>query len=276
MPLSPLHAFIHAHKKTRRHSMAWILGLACLAANHAGAQTTANITVSAAASLTNAFKDLASSFEANHPGVKVQLQFAASDVLLAQIAKGAPVDVFASADQETMDKAQEQHLLVTGTRRNFVSNSLVLIAPTQPTVVVKNPQDLQQAAVQHFAMGKPESVPAGRYTLSALQASGLWAAVQPKAIYAQNVRQALDYVARNEVEAGFVYSSDAVAMRDKVQVIATVPTPQAILYPIAVVKNSTGNATADTARTTLAQQWVDYVLSPGAWPILQRYGFSRP
>ncbi|MBT0571652.1 molybdate ABC transporter substrate-binding protein [Curvibacter sp. CHRR-16] len=254
-------------------SLPWLLSTHVWAQNNTASRS---ITVSAAASLTNAFKDLAVDFEASHPGVKVQLQFAASDVLLAQIAKGAPVDAFASADQDTMDKAQEQQLLMAGTRRTFARNTLVLITPINPSVVVKTPQDLQRNAVQRFAMGKPETVPAGRYTQNALQASGLWPAVQAKAIYAQNVRQALDYVARGEVEAGFVYGSDAVALRDKVQAVATVPTPQAILYPVALVKNSTTTPAADQARAALAQQWLDYVTSPSAWPVLQRYGFSRP
>ena len=89
----------------------------------------ADLTVSAAASLTNAFKEIGTAFEAANPQTKVQFNFAASGALLPQIAKGAPVDVFASADQDAMDRADAQKLLAAGSRRNFVSNTLVLIAP---------------------------------------------------------------------------------------------------------------------------------------------------
>ncbi|KAI1692145.1 bacterial extracellular solute-binding protein [Ditylenchus destructor] len=137
-----------------------VLTLALMAAGFAHA---ADVTVSAAASLTNAFKELAPAFESAHPGTKLQFNFAASDALLAQIAKGAPVDVFASADQETMDKAQQQKLLVDGTRRNFVSNALVVITPAEGGQSLKALADLQQPAVKRVAIGKPEGVPAGRY-----------------------------------------------------------------------------------------------------------------
>lgn len=145
------------------------LALALMATGLAQA---AEITVSAAASLTNAFRELAPAFEAAHPGTKLQFNFAASDALLAQIAKGAPVDVFASADQETMDKAQQQKLLVEGTRRNFVSNALVVITPAEGGVALKTLSDLQQSAVKRVAVGRPEGVPAGRYAKAALEQAG--------------------------------------------------------------------------------------------------------
>ena len=89
----------------------------------------ADLTVSAAASLTNAFKELAPLFEAANPGTRLQFNFAASGALLQQIAKGAPVDVFASADQETMDQAQARGLVQAAQRRNFASNALVVVVP---------------------------------------------------------------------------------------------------------------------------------------------------
>ncbi|MFZ3218951.1 MAG: molybdate ABC transporter substrate-binding protein, partial [Rhodoferax sp.] len=150
--------------------------------------------VSAAASLTNAFKALGPVFEAQHPGTQVLFNFAASDALVQQIAKGAPVDVFASADQEAMDMAQAQQLLAPGTRKNFVGNSLVLIVPADSTLAIATVADLTQPAVKRVAVGNPASVPVGRYTRHALEQAKLWPAVEPKAIYAQSVRQGLDYV----------------------------------------------------------------------------------
>ena len=228
----------------------------------------ADVTVSAAASLSNAFKEMGPAFEAANPGTKLLFNFAASDALLAQISKGAPVDVFASADQETMDKAQAQSLLVAGTRRNFANNALVLITPADGAVHLTSLADLQKPEVKRIALGKPEGVPAGRYAKGALEAAKLWAAVEPKAVFATNVRQALDYVARGEVEAGFVYATDAAVQKDKVKVAFSVPTEVAISYPLAVVA---GGPNAEAAR-----KFVDYVLSPAGQTVLAKYGFLKP
>ncbi|HLO94849.1 MAG TPA: molybdate ABC transporter substrate-binding protein [Burkholderiaceae bacterium] len=228
----------------------------------------AELTVSAAASLGTAFKEIVPAFEAQHPGTRVLLNIGASDALLAQISKGAPVDVFASADQEAMDRAEAQKALVPGTRRNFAGNRLVLVVPVSATVVVSGLQDLPSAAVQRVALGKPEGVPAGRYAKSALEAASLWSAVAPKAVYATHVRQALDYVARAEVDAGFVYATDAADRQDKVRVVAVVPTPMPIRYPVAAVAGgSNGQA---------ARRFIDYLLSPAGQAVLAKHGFQKP
>jgi len=228
----------------------------------------ADLTVSAAASLTNAFKELGTAFEAQNPGTKVLLNFAASDTLLAQIAKGAPADVFASADQETMDKADAQKLVTTGSRRNFAGNALVLVTPSDSTLSLKSLADLQQPAVKRIALGTPSGVPAGRYAKSALEAANLWTAVEPKAVFAQNVRQCLDYVARGEAEAGFVYATDAATQKDKVKVALTIPTETPISYPIAALTGS--------PNPTDARKFVEFVASPPAQAVLARYGFQKP
>lgn len=254
--------------RTRRGALMSIVGaILGLSSALAGAQS-GEITVSAAASLTNAFKALGPAFEARHPGTKVQLNFAASDALLAQIAKGAPVDVFASADQETMDRAQQQQLLAPGSRRDFVSNSLVMITPMEGGLPLRSLADLQQVGVKRIAVGKPEGVPAGRYAKAALEAARLWTAVEPKAVYAQNVRQALDYVARGEAEAGFVYGTDARVQKDKVRIVLTVPTATPIRYPVAVVQQGP-NAVG-------AKAFVDFVLSAEGQAVLATYGFAQP
>ena len=246
----------------RRSLAAALLSLISIAA-HAG-----DLTVSAAASLTNAFRDLGPAFEAQNPGTTVLFNFAASDALLAQIAKGAPADVFAAADQESMDRADTQKLLVPASRRNFVSNTLVLVTPSDSTLNLKTLADLQKADVKRIALGNPSGVPAGRYTKGALEAAHLWSALEPKAVFAENVRQSLDYVARGEVEAGFVYITDAAVQKDKVKLAFTVPTNTPIRYPIAAVA---GSPNAD-----LARKFVDFVLSPAGQAVLERYGFQKP
>ncbi|MEO8525462.1 MAG: molybdate ABC transporter substrate-binding protein [Caldimonas sp.] len=239
-----------------------LLALACLTA-HA-----ADLTVSAAASLSNAFRELGPVFETLNAGTKVVLNFAASDALLAQIAKGAPADIFAAADQESMDRANAQKLLVPGSRRNFVSNSLVLITPIDSTLELASLADLQKPAVKRIALGTPSGVPAGRYAKSALDAAKLWPAVEPKAVYAQNVRQSLDYVARGEVEAGFVYATDAAIQKDKVKVAFAVPTETPISYPVAAIA---GSPNPDAAR-----RFVDFLAAPSAQTVLAKFGFGKP
>ena len=128
--------------------------------------------------------------------------------------------------------------------------------------------DLLQAHYKRIAIGLPASVPVGRYTKSALEKSGLWSAIEPKMIGAQTVRQALDYVARSEVDAGFVYATDAAIMPDKVKVAFAVPTDLPILYPIAPVAASANHA--------IAKKFVTFVISRPAQAVLATYGFGKP
>lgn len=242
--------------------------LALSVAIAAGVAHAGEVTVSAAASLTNAFKDIAQSYEAQHPGSKVLLNFGASGALLQQMAKGAPVDVFASADQETMDAAGKQGLIVAAERHDFVRNALVVVVPGDSGQAPGRLEDLLQPAVQKVAIGNPDSVPVGRYARRALEAASLWEGVSAKAVNTQNVRQSLDYVARGEVDAGFVYATDAAVMKDKVRVAFEVPLDVAITYPIA--------RTAASANAEDAQRFVAFVMSPDGQAILGRYGFQKP
>jgi molybdate transport system substrate-binding protein len=228
----------------------------------------ADLTVSAAASLTQAFKDIAPLFETTNPGSKVLFNFAASGPLLQQIARGAPVDVFASADQDTMDQAQAQGFVKAGQRRNVVSNALVLVVPTAAANPPANLKALALPTVKRVAIGLPASVPVGRYTQAALEAEGLWSAIAPKMIGAQSVRQALDYVGRGEVDAGFVYATDAALMPDKVKVAFTVNTVKPVLYPAAPITASPNLA--------LAQKFVEFLTAAPAQAVFAKYGFGKP
>ncbi len=223
------------------------------------------MTVSAAASLKNAFGEMKTVFEAANSGTAVQTNFAASNPLLKQIVEGAPVDVFASADEATMDKAAAAKVVDTTTRKTFAKNDLVLIVPRGgKKMAVLN--DLGEAA--RIAIGNPDSVPAGRYAREALTNAKLWEALQDKYILGTNVRQVLDYVARGEVDAGIVYGTDARQFAGKVDValVCTGHTP--VTYPIAVATPGK-NARA-------GQKFVDFVLSGEGQDILARYGFARP
>ena len=239
-------------------SMSWAPG-------QAGADT--ELLVSAAASLSESFKEIGRSFAAKNPGVKVRFNFAGSGPLLQQIAQGAPVDLFASADQETMDKAEKGGFLLLGSRVNFTRNSLVLITPVHLSMV-RGLGDLKSGRVQKIAIGNPDSVPAGKYTKAALEKEGLWEPLAPKFVKGISVKQALEYVMRGEVEAGFVFATDGVAAKGKVRIAAEVLTAAPIVYPVAVV--------ASSANKAKAQAFIGYLRSAEAQAILLRHGFRSP
>lgn len=227
------------------------------------------LVVSAASSLTNAFRSVATAFEKTHPNTKVVLNLGASDVLLQQIVAGAPADVFASADEKAMDKAVDAKTIAPGTRHDFATNSLVLVVPADSTLPVGSLRDtLALPQVKHVALGNPASVPAGRYAKAALEHEGAWELVSEKAVLAANVRESLDYVARGEAEAGFVFGTDAAMMPKAVKVAAIVPTQSPVTYPIAVVQGS--------AHAAEANAFAQFVLSPDGQKLLAQYGFRPP
>lgn len=225
----------------------------------------ADMTISGAASLTNAFTELARKFEKANPGLAVHTNFAASNPLLRQLVEGAPVDVFATADQETMDKAAEAKVIDPTTRKTFAMNDLVLIVPkgsAKPAMVT----DLKQMA--RIAIGNPASVPAGRYTKAALTEAKLWDDLSGKFILANSVRQALDYVARGEVEAGFVYATDARQFANEVDVALVVDGHDPVSYPVAIAVNG--------ANPEAGKKFIELLLSPEGQKVLAEFGFSKP
>lgn len=226
------------------------------------------VVVSAAASLTNAFQAVGQAFEKTRPGVKVTFNFAASGPLLAQIQQGAPVDVFASADQETMDRAAKANLLAADSRADFARNTLVLIVPASASAVPQKLVDLAGASYKRISTGTPSSVPVGRYTMASVKDAGLTSALEPKWIYGESVRQVLNYVARAEVDAGFVYRTDALIEKDKTRIALTVPTATPVSYPIAQVATSKNAA--------LAKDFMAFVRSDAGQQILGGFGFSKP
>lgn len=249
------------HRLHRLFSLVFALALPLAA----GAQ---QITVSAAASLTEAFKELGPKFEALTPGVTVRFNFAASGVLLQQVVQGAPVDVLASADQATMNRGAEQKLIDLETRRNFATNTLVMIEPAKDGVGLKTLQDLTSAQVKKIAVGKLATVPVGRYTQQALDAANLWSPLEAKFVQADSVRQVLDYVGRGEAEAGFVYRTDAATMAGKVRVVLAPEGHTPVSYPVAVV--------ADSRQKAVAKAFVAFLVSETGVQTLAKYGFGKP
>lgn len=225
------------------------------------------ILVSAASSLTNALTAVKVSFEAAHPGLTVVTNCAASGALLKQMESGAPVDVFASADQQTMDQAVAKGLIAPGTRRDFVRNSVVLVVPGDSKLNLKSVQDLTRLGVARISLGSPDIVPAGRYAKEFLETSSLWSGLGQKYIFGNNVRQVLDYVTRGEVDAAFVFATDALRAGDKVRVVQTAGGKTSALYPVAVSSSS---------KKPGSKAFVAYLFSAEGQRILGAFGFKRP
>jgi molybdate transport system substrate-binding protein len=247
-----------------------ILGFAacCLIAGPSSAAESHDMVVSAAVSLRNAFTDIGKAYEERHKDMKITFNFGASGDLVAQIKGGAPVDVFASAAQKDMDALDQDGLIIKDSRSNFVSNAVVLIRPISAKGIVDSFEALKKPDVKKIAMGNPRSVPAGRYADEVFHSLKLSDAIKNRIIFAENVRQVLDYVARNEVDAGVVYATDAKTRPQEVTVIAAAPkgSHKPILYPIGVVK--------DTRNEKAARSFISFVRSKEGMKILEGYGFK--
>jgi len=226
------------------------------------------VTLSVAISMKDAVEELGRGFMSRRPGVKLTYNLGSSGELQKQIEAGAPVDLFVSAAQRQMDELDQKSLIVRASRRVFARNVLTVIKPSDSRLDLAKPPDLLDARVARIVIGNPRTVPVGQYAEESLRALGLWDRLQPKLVFAENVRQALDYVARGEVDAGFVYRTDAMIERDKTRIAFTVPTTTPVTYPIAQVAASRNPA--------LAKDFIAFVRGPSGQDILQRFGFSKP
>jgi molybdate transport system substrate-binding protein len=226
-----------------------------------------DITVSAAISLKNAFEEIGRLYESKY-GIKCIFNFGASGDLVKQIAGGAPVDVFASAAQKDMDDIDKQGIIVAGTRADFAANSVVLIVPVGTKTSLKSFEGLSAAEIKKIAVGNPKTVPAGRYAGEIFSYYRMLTSLKDKLIYAENVRQVLDYVVRGEVDAGVVYATDAAARSKEIKLVAAAPegSHKPVVYPIALIKGTKSEADAKAI--------ISLVLSPEGKKILQKYGFK--
>ncbi len=225
------------------------------------------ITVFAAASLTDALQELTTEFDKTS-GITVRLAFAASSALARQIENGAPADVFFSADLEWMDYLQAHKLIDLGSRRNLLGNRLVLIAPSSSTLklTIKPNFDLAGALGNgRLATGDPDSVPVGRYARASLTSLGVWNAVEPRLVRAENVRAALAFVDRGEAPLGIVYQTDAL-IDHGVRIVDVFPadTHPPITYPIALTVGARSGA----------REFADFLRSPKAATVFVKYGFT--
>ena len=227
-----------------------------------------NVTISAAASLKDALSEIAAGYE-KLSGDKLVFNFGGSNVLARQIEEGAPVDLFFSADESQMDDVAQKGLLAEGTRKDVLSNALVIVLPAVSTLAVKNARDLAGGSVKKIALADPKAVPAGVYAREYLEKLGLWKTIEPKVVATENVRGALAAVESGNVEAGIVYQTDA-GISKKVKIAFVVPAGDgpAIHYPAALLK--------DSKQPEAAKKFLDYLESPDAARMFEKYGFIVP
>ena len=223
------------------------------------------ILVSAAASLTDVLKEIGAGYEAKTKHM-VKFNFGPSSGLARQIEEGAPADIFFSADLRQMDNLEQKGRLESDTRKNLLSNRLVIIVPMDSRVAISSPKGLLKTDIKKIALAEPTAVPVGVYSRKYLTDEGLWNQIKPKLVPVQDVRATLASVQSGNVEAGFVYKTDA-AVSKKVKIAYEVPIDNGpkITYPIAIVKAST--------RKEAARSFINYVQSPVARQAFNQYGF---
>lgn len=222
------------------------------------------LTVSVAASLSNAMQGI----KPLYPQASLTYNFGSSGSLQQQIEQGASVDVFISAAPKQMNALQEKGLLLAETRKNLLTNEVVLITPKDSTTV-SGFKDLTSDRVKKIALGEPKSVPAGQYASEVLTNLGINNPLKGKIVFAKDVRQVLSYVETGNVDAGVVYQTDA-KLSDKVKVVATAPekSHSPILYPVAALK--------DSKNIEAAKAFVQFLFGEQAKAVFKKYGFGIP
>jgi molybdate transport system substrate-binding protein len=243
------------------------IGAALLTALFAFRAYAADVTVFAAASLSDALTEIGKNYEAK-TGQHVVFSFAASSALARQIEASKGADIFVSADTDWMDELDNKGLIAKDTRKNLLGNSLVLISPADLNVTLKIAPHFALAKALgngRLAIAEPNSVPAGKYAKAALTTLGVWSDVADHTAPAENVRAALAYVARGEAQFGIVYRTDALAEK-KVRIVDTFPESShaPIVYPAALTKDTNANA----------RGFLDYMESADARTVFEKDGFT--
>jgi molybdate transport system substrate-binding protein len=235
--------------------------VAALALHNANAT---EVNVYAAASLTDVMKEIAANYEKQSTD-KIVFNFGASSLLARQIIEGAPADIFFSADEAKMDDLQKAGLIVTETRRDLLSNALVIVVPNDNKLTVASPDELL-TKTQKIAIADPRAVPAGIYTKEYLSGLRLWDKLESEMVPTENVRAALAAVESGDVDAGFVYKTDA-NISKKVKIAFSVPVEKgpAIRYPVAIVK--------EAKNKSAAEEFLRYLESDTARKLFEQYGF---
>lgn len=225
----------------------------------------AEITVYAAASLSDVLRELAPVFR-GQTGHTLRFNFGASGTLARQIEAGAPADVFFSADEPRMDQLAAKGLVQAETRRTLLLNRLVVIVPTTDSISLSCPGDLASPAVRRIAIGEPATVPVGTYTKNYLATQGLWDSLRPKCVPLDTARAALAAVESGNADAGFVYRTDALASK-RVRIACEIPAAEAppIAYPAALLSG--------TKQREAGLEFLRFLAGKQALILFERHGF---
>lgn len=223
--------------------------------------------VSAAASLTDVLNELREIYIEKNPQVALDFTYGSSGALQAQIEEGAPVDVFLSAAQKQMDALQEGGHIVEDTRKTLLINKVVLITPADSELQIESFEDLTKDDVKKIAIGDPSNVPVGQYSEEVFTNLNIIDDINPKAVYATDVRTVLTWVESGEVDCGIVYATDAYTT-DKVKIIAEAPegSHKEVSYPVAAVK--------DSKNLEASQAFIDFLSTEESKEIFKKYGFD--
>ncbi len=233
-------------------------------------QDDVELTISAAASLTDALTEISQSFEAQNPHIHLNFNFGASGTLQQQIEQGAPADLFLSASAKNMQALLDKQLIDSLQEVNLLYNDLVVITPADKAAgSVQTLDDLKKPDVKTVAIGIPESVPAGNYAQESLKAAGIWESLKAKTVQGKDVRQVLQYVETGNADAGFVYKTDALTS-EQVKVAFSVDPSlyKQIEYPIGIVKA--------TKHSQEAEAFYQYLQTKDALDVFVKYGFTIP
>lgn len=229
-------------------------------------QLKSKILVSAAASLKDSLEEVKQAYQQNKPNVTVNYNFGASGTLLQQITNGASADVFISAAQKQMNELQQKNLILSETRGNLLTNSVVLIAPKNSNNFTSF-KSLTSPNVKRIAVGEPRSVPVGQYTEEIFKNLGILQQLKPKFTYGNSVRNVLAAVESRNADAGVVYATDA-KISNQVKVVETAAAKlySPVVYPMAVLKNS--------KNVVAAKEYAQFLRSANTQSIFKKYGFG--
>lgn len=224
------------------------------------------LTISAAASLTDALEEISPIFETAHPEIKLTFNFGSSGSLQKQIEQGAPADLFLSAADKNMQELIDNNYILEGYSKQLLTNELVLITGKDEKVDISSEADLTNSEIKVIAIGIPESVPAGSYAKEALENLALYDTLLPKLVQAKDVRQVLQYVETGNADAGFVYKTDAIDADVNIvhAVDSSLYTP--IVYPMGIVATSKHQEEAKT--------FYEFLSTDEAQSIFESYGFK--
>lgn len=243
-----------------------LLFIFLISCNHL-ANTSSNLTVSAAASLQQVMTEIQQVYTTVRPDIRIIYNFGASGSLQQQIEQGAKVDIFISAANQQMDALADKGLILADTRINLLTNKIILIV-SKGDKRISGFQDLTSDRITKIAIGEPNSVPVGKYAKEVLTYFKIFEQVKNKLIFAKDTRQVLNYVETENVDAGVVYLTDAKSS-NLVDIVATASNSfhSPIVYPIAVMKNN--------RNTIAAKDFIRFLDSKAARNIYNKYGFNK-